>query len=143
MSIEIREAGLADLEAIRVIRNQCRHLMTGTSAEILAKQQALWWANMPAYWTLYVLKATMYGVVGYGLVRPNAIPVGSVLTGAIIEQHRGKGYGRHLFKFMIDNSPRPHILEVMKTNGNAIRLYRSLGFEDLGSKTTSMLMERR
>ncbi len=67
--------------------------------------------------------------MAYGYIR--VIDGDSVLSGGIVEAHRGIGLGEQLFTNLIRigiNMGKKVILEVLKTNSNALGLYKKLGF---------------
>lgn len=108
-------------QRVREIRNACRHYMTRDQRTISEEQQATWFALLPDNVQLYLLDD-----VGYGLVRTD--DARSWLTGGLVPEARGRGFGETLFRDLIAASPAQPMLEVLRGNTPAYNLYRKLGF---------------
>ncbi len=117
---------------MKTVRNQVREFMTHSTDEISNQAQMRWYRNdyKPAH-----AKGEMFGFVYYKQKRP--IGYGLVtwrhnkfwLSGGIIPEEQGNGYGRALFQFMVDWKVSGDLwLDVWASNTKAIRLYKSLGF---------------
>lgn len=145
-----------DVEAMRRVRNACRAFMTRNVDEISFEAQQAWWAALNAgdpnfeTWRPFLAwdGAT---VIGYGItwhgerVAKHEIPEsvnGWWLTGGLLPQFRGKGYGRWLFERLIDIAGVPCWLEVRLDNARARLLYRSLGFVEVVSKNNVIVMKK-
>jgi [ribosomal protein S18]-alanine N-acetyltransferase len=79
-------------------------------------------------------------IVGYaGLLAPRGAHEGDIQTIAVAEEARGQGLGRTLMLSLIGEArkrgAREAFLEVRADNPQAQRLYRRLGFEELGIRT--------
>lgn len=74
-------------------------------------------------------------VLGYAFVQ-KIVDEAHLLGLAIAPSARGKGYGRLLMLHLMESVMRPGIslwfLEVRASNANAIALYTSLGFNEMG-----------
>lgn len=74
-------------------------------------------------------------VVGYGIMTIGA-GESHVLNVCVSPDFQGKGYGRVIFNRIIEEARRYKVetmfLEVRPSNPKAIRLYRSLGFNEIG-----------
>lgn len=76
-------------------------------------------------------------VVGYGI---STIGAGEshVLNVCVAPGWQGKGYGRAILQRLIDEATRfradSMFLEVRPSNPNAIKLYHSMGFNEIGSR---------
>jgi ribosomal protein S18 acetylase RimI-like enzyme len=134
-------------EELRVIRNECRNYMTRNTDIISKEQQFEWWNKLNTnLHKLYLVYKVFNGVacvsVGYGYIR---IEDGVVLlTGGLIEQDRGKGYGKQLFSTLLENAKQfnlPIELELLKTNTKAFVVYNSLGFRVVGDDGNIIKME--
>lgn len=148
---------LLDVEAMRVVRNACREYMTRDVEEISSVAQAAWWATLTAgdpvfeTWQPYVVYdgAT---VIGYGIlwhgerVNDRRFPESHDawwLTGGLLPQYRGLGYGRWLFERLIELAGVPCWLEVRRDNARARLLYDSFGFLPVGATPDVITMVRR
>jgi ribosomal protein S18 acetylase RimI-like enzyme len=136
-----------EVETLRVIRNTCRNFMTRQTYEISADLQQVWWQRLDKSVNFpYLFFKLQHGVIvdpiGYGYVRFENGEV--LLTGGLIPEERGQGYGKTLFGLMINSSMRynaPIKLEVLNTNTNAFEMYKSLGFEVISSDDKITKME--
>ncbi|HEX7094521.1 MAG TPA: GNAT family N-acetyltransferase [Acidimicrobiales bacterium] len=140
---EIQQHDLAGVETLRTIRNACRATMTRDPREISREQQAKWWAEMhrhdPAHtrWRPFLAverdQAIGFGVVWRGEHVTPRLPSNEAkeawwLTGGLLAEHRGNGYGRALFLALIGQVEAPCWLEVRLDNTPARLLYEALGF---------------
>lgn len=118
------------------VRNSGRQYMTTNAMTISVPEQIDWYAHayLPANEAGHA-----YAFVGYE--NKQAAAYGLVVlrdedywvTGVLAPQTRGRGRGeqlfRHLSEFVFDNGLSERVLlDVLKTNDRAIRLYQSLGF---------------
>jgi ribosomal-protein-alanine N-acetyltransferase len=74
-------------------------------------------------------------VIGYGVMSA-AAGEAHILNVAIAPEHQGHGYGRNFMHFMLETA-RHHgadtaFLEVRPSNRTALRLYDSIGFNQVG-----------
>ena len=134
------------LEYMRQIRNNYKDYMTRFRDEITPEMQKNWYENLPENINPYIFIACEHGVViypfGYGMIQYEDGK--SLLTGAIEDRYRGKGYGRKLFLKLIDLSEEMDnkiFLEVLDTNTVALNLYKSLGFKFCDQKNNVITME--
>lgn len=124
----------SDVETLRVIRNTCRTFMTRQIYEIDTQNQQIWWQKLDKSTNFpYLLYKAEFGVIiypiGYGYVRFENGEI--LLTGGLIPEERGKGYGKKLFELMINSSKRYNVpikLEVLNSNTNAFEMYKKIGF---------------
>ncbi len=84
----------------------------------------------------WVLEARV-GIIGYGVLSCMAGEA-HVLNVCVAPGHQGHGHGRHLLKRLVDLA-RWHMvdrvfLEVRPSNPNAIALYESAGFNEIGRR---------
>ena len=74
-------------------------------------------------------------MIGY-VILALAVNEGHILNICTAPSHRRQGYGRELLRFMIDRAltggARKIFLEVQKSNHDAIQLYLSQGFNNVG-----------
>lgn len=115
------------------IRNTCREFMTRDQSYIGRLQQLSWFkktylpANQEGIWTAWLFalgKEDDY--VGFGMVRwVNEV---SWLTGGLLPEWRGAGFGVELFTFLIEQAEPPIYVEVKSDNKPANALYQKLGF---------------
>ena len=82
-----------DIEHLRVLRNEARHQMTGSTKKISAKAQAAWWAAAPRRAWLFIERGQP---VSFGYVRRedgvNWITLG------VTESARGQGIGALIYR---------------------------------------------
>jgi ribosomal protein S18 acetylase RimI-like enzyme len=72
--------------------------------------------------------------IAYGLVAYDD-HLSPWVSGGILPAHRGRGYGIHLFRFLSTEWHMPVYLEVLESNMHALKLYTSLGFQEIGRKS--------
>lgn len=136
-----------EVETLRVIRNTCRNFMTRQTHELSSEAQQIWWQRLDKSVNFpYLFFKLEHGVIvdpiGYGYVRFENGEV--LLTGGLVPEVRGQGYGKTLFELMINSSKRynaPIKLEVLNTNINAFGMYKKLGFQILSSDDIITKME--
>lgn len=136
------------LEYIRKTRNASKQYMTRNQETITPEVQRHWYENISDNVIPYILIKSEHGTIfypcGYGLIIiEDKI---SKLTGVIDESDRGKGYGRKLFSFLIEEAKKKTnkiSLEVLISNQKAFNLYKSLGFvvKNQNQKTIFMDLE--
>ena len=134
------------LEYMRNIRNSCTNYMTRFREDITPEMQRQWFDNMSDTVNPYIFIACEYGAVfyafGYGMIQYENDR--ALLTGAIEESYRGKGFGKTLFNELIKLSREKTdkiFLEVLDTNTVAMNLYKSIGFELCEQKNNVITME--
>lgn len=135
---------LADAEAMRLVRNECRMFMTKDTHEISQAEQELWWATLehsttrPFIYLVGMLDdisdlSINYTTIGYGLIRQ--IDRKWWISGGLLPKFRGQGHGKLLFGALADivnkTERKPCWLEVRASNTAARRLYMSLGFQTI------------
>lgn len=123
-----------DFLQVLAIRNTCCKFMTNHSKPIsLEEQHAFFRACLtnPKKYILYLLKDKKV-TIGYGFIKNEENRL--LLTGAIVEEFRGQGYGKFLFQVLIEDCKKykniPICLEVRRSNKKAYGLYKSLGFQE-------------
>lgn len=67
-------------------------------------------------------------LVGYILFSMN----GHIISTAVKEAHRGKGFGRMLFTYALNHTEKGLWLEVRSKNDAAIKFYESMGMKKIG-----------
>jgi len=121
------------LDFIRHVRNSVMLNMTGNNQFIGYTQQQKWFDTLDHdNFKVFLFWVDDYPVghpAGYGIVRQEGGRV--LLTGALVEEFRGKGYGRQLFTLLTRFAIKrwgSASLDVLATNKPALSLYKSLGF---------------
>jgi ribosomal protein S18 acetylase RimI-like enzyme len=103
--------------------------MTGNHKFIGFAEQQLWFESLDHESFKVFLFWVNDKPAGYGIVRHDSPRV--VLTGALLEEFRGRGNGRKLFTLLVNYALKywwwPS-LDVLATNQPALNLYKSLGF---------------
>lgn len=120
---------------VRKIRNQCRIFMTNNRSEISIIKQLSWYlkiyrkANMSGNMTCFLFKVDNFNS-GFGLIR--IVNDRYWITGGLKSNQRGKGFGKILFKDLLEKIPSNEVwLEVLDTNGVAKNLYQKIGFKNV------------
>jgi GNAT superfamily N-acetyltransferase len=133
---------LKDLEILRKIRNSCRLFMTNNQNEITKEQQIEWFINKDSKTIPYVFLVDSLPV-GYGLIAYKDLGR-PWLSGGLLENYRGKGYGKILFQSLVGNCKSkkdPNVyLDVFKDNIPAIETYQKIGFDITESKKDRYVM---
>lgn len=118
---------LADVESLRVIRNACRHTMTGHTGEIGHEQQRAWW-EAHRHHTLHIwLFDTPEGTpVGFGLFRQ----IGGCwwATLGLLPEWRGQGHGTAIYRHLIAACPDDLYIDVLLSNSRSARAAERAGF---------------
>lgn len=139
---------LDQAEMMRQIRNECRKFMTRNQNKISKSQQKIWFNKSLDHYETYLVGSVEESVVcvevGYGLIKfdNNCF----YLTGALIPSYRGKGHGNDIFTFLIKrckeiNGKNKILLEVLKDNEAAIKLYNKIGFIEIDGNEKISVME--
>ena len=136
-----------EVESLRNIRNICRNFMTRNTAEISYEQQQKWYDSIDKNVNkLFLLHNVIHGVIssmiGYGYIRVEDGVV--LLTGGLVQDERGKGYGSVLFNYLVKNSKDfnlPIKLELLKTNMVDFSVYNKIGFRVIGDDGKIIKME--
>jgi len=142
MRVTVRPApGLRDALTMRPIRNSCRSFMTRDQSEIGWLRQVWWWATRDSDLAPYLLDEAGHAV-GYGII----LTAGRKgwLTGGLLPDARGRGLGKALFQGLCRHAKRADLhpmLEVLKNNPRAERLYHSLGFKTIRETENVYIME--
>jgi ribosomal protein S18 acetylase RimI-like enzyme len=128
-----------DALEIRDIRNQCRNYMTNDTSEINSIQQLLWYfkiykrRNKNGEMTCFLFKSNSANL-GFGLIRK--LSGKYWITGGLMPDQRGKGFGKILFRSLIKKIPSSEVwLEVLSSNNIAKKIYKDLGFEKMKNPT--------
>ena len=134
---------LNDALTVRSIRNACREFMTRDTDKIGIFQQLKWWR---AYKNQNSQQCCLLRddrkPIGYGLIR--AVDDKCWLSGGLIPEVRGKGLGKQLFQFLINQSQSSMLfLEVRKLNTTAYKLYQKLGFKKVSEEDGIVVMKWR
>lgn len=152
MTLEIRfieVLNVSEAQSLRDIRNECKDYMTRNTEYITEDQQVDWFNSvdrdsMKIYLIYMYNEEVMVDVVGFGYCKRDENE--TYLTGGIKENHRGKGYGKLLFSYLLEQAKSfstPITLEVLNTNTRAKNLYESLGFVEIKKDDRIMKMEYR
>ena len=123
-----------EAQTMRCIRNECREYMTKNSDLISEQEQVMWFngldrGNIKMYIMFESYLRVAFTPIGFGYCRH--VGDETYLTGGLIADVRGKGYGKHLFQHLLDKAKTFNTkitLEVLQTNTVAQRLYTSIGF---------------
>lgn len=123
-----------EAQTIRCIRNECREYMTKNSDLISEEDQVVWFNGLDRdNIKMYIMLESYLGVaftpIGFGYCRH--VGDETYLTGGLIADVRGKGYGKHLFQHLLDRAKTFNTkitLEVLQTNTVAQKLYTNIGF---------------
>lgn len=143
--------GNADLETLRMIRNECRAGFANDNAEITKCAQRKWWRTMRGkvwgylYW---IGDGHTRNVVGYGLLRmgnfdngeDENVPYSSV---AVLPKYSGKGYGGFITAHLIRQSPMTVHAAALKSNPAACALHREEDWEIVGEDTNCFYYQTR
>ena len=141
-----RAMSLEDAEGMRVVRNSCREFMTNSTAEISKDEQERWFVSLDrSVVRPYIFKIDFedkslprpYCVVGgYGLIR--LVDGRWWLSGGLLPELRGNGFGRILFSALADvvkfTEHKMAWLTVRQDNTKAIRCYESIGFQQVDAE---------
>jgi len=136
-----------EAQTMRRIRNECREYMTKNSDLISKEDQVIWFNGLDRdNIKMYIMFESYFGVVfspiGFGYCRH--VDDETYLTGGLIADSRGKGYGRILFQHLLDKAKTFNTkitLEVLQTNAVAQKLYTSIGFVPYYSDDRIIKME--
>lgn len=113
-------------EAMRQIRNSCREFMTRDTREITEDEQAAWVEGLDRAAVCPCLLFVKGEPIGYALLRKEGEQWW--VSGGLLPEWRGRGWGTILFGLLLMKAPRPVYLEVKLSNAKAVRLYAKLGF---------------
>ena len=122
-------------ETVRVIRNHCRQYMTRVTESIGPEEQLSWWLSLDKQKNkLFLFRVTAQDVpgiiyeedIGYGLCR--LIGDKWWVSGGLAPEWQGKGFGKRLFEFLVEQTGVPCWLEVLTHNMRAYNTYKNLGF---------------
>lgn len=136
-----------EAQMMRVIRNECREYMTRSTELISEEDQVEWFKKLDKdNIKMYIMFESYFGVVftpvGFGYCCH--VDDETYLTGGLVADSRGKGYGRLLFQHILDKAKSFNTkitLEVLNTNKNAMTLYQKLGFLPISSDDRVTHME--
>jgi ribosomal protein S18 acetylase RimI-like enzyme len=122
------------IEDMRIIRNDCRLFMTNNQNEISKSEQEKWFNELDNNYLIPFVFYKYFGLtaqepIGYAIIKNEKDSVW--LTGGLISSYRGKGIGKLLFEMIVEKAKKYNkkiMLDVLKTNINAISLYTKIGF---------------
>lgn len=97
-------------------------------------------------WTYGIVENdTIIGFISMSRAIPKRVRHCGYIVIGILKCAQNKGYGQALFKQAIDYAKENHILRleltVMKTNENAIHLYKKVGFQIEGERKKSLYVD--
>lgn len=125
-------------QEMRVVRNACREFMTGDQHEITPDEQTAWFASLPPLQDETVLpflyRPRRAPTMGYGLIR--LIGDRWWVSGGLLPEYRGKGYGTDLFWELtayVHAKRQTSWLHVFEDNLVARRTYTKLGYVEDGA----------
>lgn len=136
-----------EAQIMRLIRNECREFMTKSTEIISREDQQKWFSeldrdNIKMYIMYESLLGIVFSPVGFGYCRH--VDDETYLTGGLMDFARGKGYGKILFKHLLEKAKTFNTritLEVLQTNIVAQKLYTSIGFVAYGMDDRILRME--
>lgn len=138
-----------EVEVVRLLRNQCRAYMTRDTHDIGPAEQQLWWSRLDheanRLFLFFVTDTTEYATgttaVGYGFCRK----LGGTwwVSGGLASAWQGKGLGKKLFGFLLEQTGLPCWLEVLEHNARAFNTYRALGFVEVSRDGGIVTMVKR
>lgn len=136
-----------EAQIMRNIRNECRDYMTKNTDYISEADQHAWFNQLDRdNIKMYIVYESFHGVVfspvGFGYCRH--VDDETYLTGGLLREVRGRGYGRILFQHILNKAKDFNTkitLEVLNTNIVAQNLYKSLGFDTYYQDDRIMKME--
>jgi ribosomal-protein-alanine acetyltransferase len=131
---QLRHATAADVDAIMLLETSIFE-NDAWSTEMMARDVAA----RECYYLVAFPPDEPERIVAYaGLLAPRGATEGDIQTIAVSPEARGHGLGRTLMNTLIAEARkrgcRELFLEVRADNPGAQRLYRSLGFEDIGTR---------
>lgn len=137
MNITFRGMCITDLEFFNEVRNSCAEKYLHDSRKFTLEQTQQWFLHTSNVYFIIENNGVRIGYFrssNFSEVNKN-IYIGADLH----EDYRGKGFGYVAYKlfinFLFDHMDlRKMSLEVIETNGIAIRLYQKLGFVEEGRK---------
>lgn len=140
---------LKDFMAIRRIRNECRFNMTRDTAEIGPLQQVKFWFRCAlkgeprVYIGTCCGRPVAYGVIALGLPEHSPLTISrkNLVSGGLVESHRGFGLGKQLFTYLTLMSEGQAYLEVLKKNLPGYLTYRAVGYRTY-AQTLKMIYMR-
>ena len=116
-------------QRMRCIRNECREFMTRDTSYISEDHQRLWFSKLDLTSMKPFLIIPEYCIAGFGYCWNTGKE--TYVTGGLLPNFRGKGYGKPLFEYLVYKAQsfnNPITLEVLNTNERAINLYKKIGF---------------
>jgi GNAT superfamily N-acetyltransferase len=133
--IEIKPLTKSDLPFLNTLRNSCRNNLHDNTEYTL--EQTIEWFNTknPQF---YIVKLDRLDIA---YIRTSLVDCELYIGMDLLEEYRGKGFGVKIYnQFLEDLYKRddwPVFLEVLSFNENAYRLYKKLGFKEVGISTYS------
>ncbi len=137
-------------ETVRLIRNHCRTYMTRVTENIGPDQQLSWWLTLNKQANrLFLFKIVAQDVpgiiyeedIGYGLCR--LIGGKWWVSGGLSPEWQGKGFGKSLFSYLVEQTGVPCWLEVLESNQRAYNTYEKLGFVEVSRDSGIVTMVKR
>jgi ribosomal protein S18 acetylase RimI-like enzyme len=136
ISVLLHVASPEQAEVMRVIRNTCREFMTNDRSEISVERQLEWFQSIKddPFTVPFLFRPDGFEApIGYGLLRSveHKLEARWWLSGGLLPEWRGKGYGKVLFgelARLVHQLKQPAWLTVWEDNKPAVRTYESLGF---------------
>lgn len=130
-----------DVETLRQIRNAGREWMTRDTSEISPEQQRDWWAARDPETCLVYLFSHDGADVGYGLLRLDG---GSWWVSlAVAPEHRGKGHGTAIYRWLVPVVSAPIWAEILTANGPSLRAASRAGFAPVDVQESVVTMVYR
>lgn len=128
---------LAQAQAVRQLRNQCRLFLTNFRGWLGPFAQSYWFYNryLPLHGQgrmyLYLAKDANATALAYGALTRSG--EGWLVTECVAENQRGRGLGRKVLEHLIDEARRldahlPVIAEIWADNAASVGLHERLGF---------------
>lgn len=124
------------LNCMRTIRNSGSGGYSGPDVQITEEQQLAWWreqvANDSARAWLFALNGT---VVGFGLIMYRFDEHHWSPSAGVIEEHRGRGYGKWIVSWLADEATRDGITlyaKAKRSNVAAVETHDVTKWETVG-----------
>jgi ribosomal protein S18 acetylase RimI-like enzyme len=139
-----------DAVYISQVRNSGREYMTHDSRLITQGEQNEWYQKtyLPenAAGNMFAFCGFEQGdPVAYGMVK-RGDDGNFWLTGVVVPDAQGKGYGKELFQFLTDyalSKADKVMLDVLKSNDKAQGLYKKLGYQAVGKPAGEVIVMER
>jgi len=138
-------------EAGAMVLRRVYNAAMGPDEKVSAEAQKAWWEDIvllspgveqtDAY-VIWSEAGEGPEAIGYGLIVTGAEREHSRVSGAIVPECRGHGWGRALFSFLAAAAPARPWLSVRRDNLTAFNLYLKLGYVVVDAEEDTWIMEK-